>query len=252
MAEFKDHFSRTAAEYAVFRPGYPEALFEWLAAHTAKHDLAWDCATGSGQAARGLARHYAQVVGTDASADQLEHAVAHPRIRYRVAPAEDSGFADGSVDIVTVAQALHWLLPLTPFFAEVQRVLAPGGLIAVWGYTLPSVSSAGIDRELERFQDIIVGPYWPPERRMVDEHYRAVPFPFAEIEVPRFAIEQPLTRRGLEGYLRTWSATQRYRAAHPNEDPIGQIAPVLAAEWPDPDEVRPVHWPMFVRAGRRS
>ena len=249
MPEFKDHFSRSAAEYSAFRPAYPDGLFEWLAAHTAGHDLAWDCATGNGQAARGLARHYTEVVATDASAGQLEHALVHPRIRYRVAAAEHSGLEDSTVDIVTVAQALHWL-PLTPFFAEVQRVLAPGGLVAVWGYGLPTASSAGLDRELQRFYDAIVGPYWPPERRLVDEQYRTVHFPFVEIAVPPFAIEQPLTRRGLEGYLRTWSATQRYSSAHPNDDPLDQIAPVLAAAWPEPDDVRLVRWPMFMRAGR--
>jgi SAM-dependent methyltransferase len=251
VPEFHDHFSGGAADYAAFRPAYPEGLFEWLAAHTAGHDLAWDCATGNGQAARGLARHYSRVVGTDASAGQLEHAFADPRIAYRVAAAEHSGLEDGTVDIVTVAQALHWL-PLTPFFAEAQRVLAPGGLVAVWGYSLPGTASAGIDRELERFHDVIVGPYWPPERKMVDQHYRGVPFPFRELAVPPFAMEQSLTRGGLEGYLRTWSATQRYRAAHPNDDPLDQIASVLAAEWPDPDEMRIIRWPMFVRAGRLS
>jgi SAM-dependent methyltransferase len=248
MPGFNDHFSRDAALYAAFRPSYPEALFEWLALQTARHDLAWDCATGNGQAARGLAAHYARVIGTDASASQLEHALAHPRIEYRAAAAEHSGLATASVDVVTVAQALHWL-PLPLFFTEVQRVLAPGGLIAVWGYALPSVSSDGIDKALRRYHHEIVGAYWPPERKMVDEHYRGVPFPFAEIPVPPFTLEQPLSRRGLEGYLRTWSATHRYRAARP-DDPLDQIAPVFAAEWPHPDEVRTVRWPLFVRAGR--
>jgi SAM-dependent methyltransferase len=250
VPEFKDHFSQGAADYSAFRPEYPVALFEWLAAHTTGHDLAWDCATGNGQAARGLARHYARVVATDASAAQLEHALAHPRIQYRVAAAEHSGLPAG-VDLVTVAQALHWL-PLTAFFAEVQRVLAPGGLIAVWGYGLPSVSSARLDREIVRFYDVIVGPYWPPERRIVEEEYRGVPFPFEEVVVPRFSIEQQLTRPGLEGYLRTWSATQRYRAAHPDEDPLSHIAPVLVDEWPEQHEARLVRWPVFVRAGHRG
>jgi ubiquinone/menaquinone biosynthesis C-methylase UbiE len=250
VTEFNDHFSQGAADYSAFRPAYPDALFDWLSAHTVGHVLAWDCATGNGQAARGLAQHYEQVIGTDASAGQLAHALPHPRIQYRVAAAEHSGLADGTADIVTVAQALHWL-PLAPFFEEVQRVLAPGGLVAVWGYGLPRASSAELDRELERFHDIIVGPYWPPERKMVEEEYRGVPFPFVEIAVPPFAIEQLMTRAGLEGYLRTWSATQRYRAARPDDDPVNQIAQVLGAEWPDPEEVRLVRWPMFVRAGRR-
>jgi SAM-dependent methyltransferase len=249
VTEFKDHFSRGAAQYATFRPGYPDALFEWIAAQTEGHDLAWDCATGNGQAARGLAAYYRHVVATDASAGQLEHALEHPRVEYRVAPAERSELAGASVDAVTVAQALHWL-PLPEFFAEVQRVLAPGGLVAVWGYSLLSVSSPRVDAELRRFGREIVGPYWPPERTMVDRHYRGVLFPFEEIAVPPFALEQRLTREGLEGYLRTWSATHRYRAAR-GDDPVEQIAPVLHADWPDPQEARLVRWPLFVRAGRR-
>jgi SAM-dependent methyltransferase len=248
VSEFKDHFSRDSGDYAMFRPVYPDALFDWLAGQTPRHDLAWDCATGNGQAARGLARHYSRVVATDASMGQLEHAVAHARIEYRAAAAERSGLPDRSVDIVTVAQALHWL-PLSFFFGEAQRVLAPGGLVAVWGYSRLSVASPPLDRELQRFHDEIVGPYWPPERKMVDDHYRGVPFPFAEVTVPPFALEQAMTRHGLEGYLRTWSATHRYRAARA-DDPLDQISQALAAEWPDPDEPRTVRWPLFVRAGR--
>jgi Methyltransferase domain len=248
VAEFKDLYSRGAAEYAEFRPRYPGALFDWLASETARHDLAWDCATGNGQAARGLAAHYARVIATDASERQLAHAAPHPRIEYRVAPAHESGLPAASVDVVTVAQALHWLaLPL--FFGEATRVLASDGLMAVWGYSLPSVANVALDEALRRYHDEIVGPYWPPERRMVDTHYATVPFPFAEIPVPPFALEQRMTRLAVEGYLRTWSATRAYREAR-GDDPVSQIAPALAAEWPDPREVRLVRWPLFVRAGR--
>ena len=149
--------------------------------------------------------------------------------------------------MVTVAQALHWL-PLPLFFAEVARVLAPGGLIAAWGYSLPSASNAALDAALRRYHDEIVGPYWPPERRMVDTRYSTVPFPFAEIPVPPFALEQRMTRLALEGYLRTWSASRRYREAR-GDDPVDLIAPALAAAWPDSREVRLVRWPLFVRAG---
>ena len=174
MADFNDHFSADAAQYATFRPTYPPALFTWLAAHTARHDLAWDCATGNGQAARGIAEHYSRVVATDASASQLD---TRPRtlvsIPHGCRGTERS--PDSSVDLVTVAQALHWL-PLERFFPEAQRVVARDGLLAVWGYSRPRVSSAALDEELRRFHDEIVGPYWPPERKLVDTHYREVSF----------------------------------------------------------------------------
>ena len=118
MSTFKDHFSAASGRYAAYRPDYPAALFEWLAGLCDRHDTAWDCATGSGQAALGLAPHFRRVVATDASAEQVRHAVAHPSIDYRVAQAEDSGLADHSVDLVTVAQAAHWF-DLPRFYAEV-------------------------------------------------------------------------------------------------------------------------------------
>jgi len=245
---FSDHFSAGAAEYAAFRPRYPDPLFAWLAERTSGHDLAWDCATGNGQAALGVAAHYARVVATDASAQQIEQAEAHPRVEYRVALAQESGLPDAAADAVTVAQALHWL-PHEAFFSEVRRVLAPGGLFFAWAYDLVSTGSASLDRELHRFYSEIVGPYWPPERRYVDAHYLTVPFPFEEIAVPSFSIEQAVSRRWLEGYLRTWSASRRYRAAH-GGDPVDQIAPALDRDWPDPHEIRRVHWPVFGRAGR--
>jgi SAM-dependent methyltransferase len=242
---FSDHFSRGAAAYAEFRPRYPDALFDWLAASAPGRDLAWDCATGNGQAAVGLARHFARVVATDASAAQVAEGERRPNVEYAVAAAEASGLVDGAVDLVTVAQALHWL-PLDAFYAEVVRVLRPGGMLAVWGYSLPAVSAA-VDPLVRRLHGEIVGPYWPPGRGHVDAGYRTLPFPFPEVEVPVFALEQALDRRGFEGYLRTWSAVRRFVDAQ-QMDPLAPVLPGIQADWPA-GEVRSVRWPLFVRAG---
>src|SRR6202161_2895886 len=108
IATFKDHFSRLAAPYASFRPRYPPALFDYLVQSCRRHELAWDCACGSGQATLGLAARFDAVLATDASAAQVASAPPHPKVRYRVAPAEESGLQAACADIVTVAQALHW------------------------------------------------------------------------------------------------------------------------------------------------
>jgi SAM-dependent methyltransferase len=247
-SRFADYFSRGAADYAAFRPRYPDALFAWLASASGGRALAWDCATGNGQAATGLAPHFDRVVATDASGEQIAEAEPRPNVEYRQTVAEVSGLPDKTVDLVTVAQALHWL-PLDAFYTEVRRVLRPGGMLAVWGYSLPSVSAA-VDPLVRALHGEIVAPYWPPGREMVDTEYRTVPFPFPEVPVPVFALEQPLRLDQFVGYLRTWSAVRRFVNAQ-RMDPLGSLLPRLEADWP-PDEIRLVRWPIFVRAGRTS
>src|SRR5258708_2942546 len=139
MTEFKDHFAVVASSYAEARPHYPKELFAFLARTAMGHECAWDCATGNGQAAVDLAEHFERVEATDASAEQIKNAVAHPKVRYSVALAEASGLAARSVDLVTVAQALHWL-NLDKFYAEAKRVMKADGWIAVWTYDLFSIS----------------------------------------------------------------------------------------------------------------
>jgi SAM-dependent methyltransferase len=243
---FQDHFSGHAAAYASHRPGYPPELFGWLAAQVPAHSLAWDCATGSGQAALGLAAQFERVVATDAAAAQLAHAGAHARVDYRVAAAEASGLAAASVDLVTVAQALHWF-DLDAFYREARRVLRPGGALAVWCYGLCEVDPA-IDALLGWFYRELVGPYWPPERRHIDARYADLAFPFAEQPVPAFAMRADWDRAALLAYLGTWSAVVRCRRAT-GTDPIAELEPRLREAW-GAATVRTVRWPLAVRLGR--
>lgn len=244
---FKDHFSGHADDYTRYRPTYPAALFAWLAQQAPAHALAWDCATGNGQAALGLVAHFDAVVATDASANQITSATAHPRVRYAVAPAEDSGIAAHSVDLITVGQALHWF-DFPAFYAEAARVLKPGGVLAAWSYGLMQVSPA-VDAAVWRLYEPIVGPCWPPERRYVEEQYRTLPFPLNEIAAPAFAMEAEWTLAQLTGYLGTWSAVQRYRQER-GADPLALIADELAAAWGEAEALRHVRWPLFMRVGR--
>lgn len=242
----KDHFSERAAEYAVYRPRYPAELFAFIAASAPRHELAWDCGTGNGQAALGLTAHFQRVIATDASPDQIDNAEAHARVRYRVAPAEASGLTSGSIDAVVVAQALHWL-ELPAFYGEVRRVLAPGGLIAVWCYGFLSVAP-DLDAILKTLYAETLGPHWPAERRHVESGYRTLAFPFAEIQVPAFEMRALLDLPELTGYLRTWSAAVRYQQAS-GFDAIAQATPDLERRWGDPRQRRTVRWPLTIRAG---
>ena len=243
---FRDHFSAAAPEYASFRPRYPSSLFTALAALAPARDAAWDCATGSGQAALGLAEHFTRVVATDASAAQIAAATPHPRIEYRVARAEASGLAAASVQLVTVAQALHWL-DQEAFHAEVRRVVVPGGVVAAWGYGMLRMDAA-VDALVDRFAYGTLGDWWPPERRHVDAGLQSLPWPHAELPFPALAMEQPLTLDAVAGYLRTWSATLRYQEAL-GRDPVEPFARELAEWWGDPAVPRMVRWPLFGRVG---
>jgi ubiquinone/menaquinone biosynthesis C-methylase UbiE len=249
LSAFKDHFSSASDRYAAYRPHYPAALFTWLANLCDEHDTAWDCATGSGQAALGLAPHFRSVIASDASAEQLSHAAAHPRVEYRVATAEDSGLANCSVDLVTVAQAAHWF-DLPRFYFEASRVLKRGGVIALWGYGR-MVLPGDMDAIFQAFDAETIGPYWPAERALIDDAYRSLEFPFSEVEPPTFYIEVEWTLPRLMAYLSTWSAVKRYQSAR-QRDPLPALRDRLQAMWGDEESALHLQWPLFLRAGRHQ
>jgi len=244
---FHDHFSGVSAGYAKYRPHYPAALFDWLASAVDARDLAWDCATGTGQAAIGLADRFTRVVATDASADQLRHATQRLNLEYRQAAADASGLPTHSVDLVTCAQAAHWL-PRDAFFAEARRVLLPGGVIAVWGYHIPMVREETLDAAVRHYHDAVIGPYWPPERRLVLDRFTTIEFPFDEIAAPAFEMHCAWTLDDFAQYLGTQSATDRYRRAH--GDPVPDFVSKVEADWGGRQQVRDVYFPVFMRAGR--
>ncbi len=243
---FKDYFSTQSTDYARYRPRYPGALFEYLASVAAHHERAWDCATGNGQAAIGLAPFFEQVIATDGSAAQIGNATPHEKIIYRVATAEKTGVESHSIDLVTVSQALHWF-NLDAFYQEVRRVLKPGGVLAAWCYDLLEISPA-IDQKFKEYYGDIVGPYWPPERQLVEDGYRTIAFPFTELDAPRFRIEAMWSLSDLLGYLRSWSATQRFIAAR-GIDPVAKVADELLTLWGSPEEEKRVRWPLYMRIG---
>jgi len=246
MATFRDHFSAHADEYRVYRPTYPPELFAYLAAAAPARDLAWDCGTGNGQAALGLAEHFARVVATDGSAKQIAEARPHPRVEYAVTPAEECPLPDRTADLVTVAQALHWF-DLDAFYAEVRRVSRPGGLLAVTCYCAPS-AGPDVDEVLRRYQDL-VRTSWPPGREWVDAGYRTIAFPFPELPAPHFDLTVDADLAWFLGYLGTWSATKEFTKAR-GFDPVAQLRGEFAAVWGDPAAVRAVRWEFNVRVGR--
>ncbi len=242
---FKDHFTGQSDAYQKYRPDYPLELFAWLAGQVPRRRLAIDVATGHGQAALGLARHFESVVATEPSAAQLRESRADPRVEYRLEPAEAISLPSASADLVVAAQAAHWFDWLR-FRLEAARVLRPGGVLAIWCYGL-AVVDAGIDRILQDFSRDAVGPYWPRERRHVDEGYRDLVLPFPPIDAPAFEMRTHWDAAAMLAYLDTWSAVRRYRG-RTGRDALALLAAPLAAAWGD--SPRPVRWSLSIRAGR--
>jgi SAM-dependent methyltransferase len=189
------------------------------------------------------------VIATDASAAQVAVAAPHANVLYRVASAEASGLDPSSVDIVTVAQALHWF-QLAPFYAEVERVLRPGGVLAAWTYGVVHVAGASIDKLLQQFYWGTLQSYWPAERELVESGYRTLSFPYPQLPSPVFAMQEEWSLSQLIGYSRSWSATARY-AERNGSDPALLLEKSLLPEWGDPQLLRCISWPLSLRIGMK-
>jgi SAM-dependent methyltransferase len=243
---YKDLFARQSDHYARYRPQYPPELYSYLASLAPDQERAWDCGTGSGQAAVALAEHFAEVIATDASAEQLSHAAPHPRVRYLQALAESSGIEQRSVSLVTVATAIHWF-DRDRFYDEVRRVAKPGGVIAAWTYSLSYVSPE-VDKIVIDFYESL-RPFWPEPFKMVNDGYTSLRWPFAEIEHPPFTIVHRWTLDELLGFFRTWSPRRLYMETE-GRDPVDLYEPAFRRAWGDPSHPRKVRWPLHLRVGR--
>lgn len=251
MASFKDHFSQVAGAYAQWRPTYPDELFDALAAVVPANALVWEPGCGSGQATRGLASRFATVYATDPSAAQIEQHWATQaqtdNVRVAVEAGEATALPDASVDLVAVAQALHWF-DRTRFFAECERVLRPGGVLAAWTYQ-DIVFGDDLYEAAEAFRADI-DPYWPPERTDVDLGYGDYAWPFDALPTPRLWLTAQWTLPQLLGYLGSLSATASRRNAT-GQDPVAAHAEAFAAAWGDPGQTRALRWPLVLHLRRK-
>jgi ubiquinone/menaquinone biosynthesis C-methylase UbiE len=246
---FEDHFSKHSDQYAQYRPQYPDEIYAYLASLTPEHSLAWDCGTGNGQAAIGLAQYFDKVHATDASAEQIAHAHVHPNVEYHVESAEHVSLGASSADLVTVAVAIHWF-NFEEFYREVKRVLKPNGVLAVWTYNLTEISPE-IDKLIEKYYFEILAGFWPERIRYLEQRYETIPFPFEEITPPSFVMEMNWNLVQFAGFLDSWSATQRYKTQR-GDHPLDLLWDKLLAAWGDENKTRLVRWPLHFRIGRSA
>lgn len=241
---WKDNFSSQAKTYAQYRPSYPKELYEQLLPKVKNKNIVWDCACGNGQVAQVLADSFDSVIATDASQAQIEQAQNHPKISYRVATAENSGLEANSVDLITVAQAMHWF-QFDEFYKEVKRVASNDALIAIWGYGLLKINPK-IDKIIQRLYVDILGEYWDIERKHIDKAYQTIPFPFEEIVMPKFQIQRDWSLEILLGYFNSWSSTQHYLRQNGN-NPIELIQEELVKNWGNATQSFPITWDIFLK-----
>ncbi|WP_188927822.1 class I SAM-dependent methyltransferase [Puia dinghuensis] len=242
----KDNFSTGSDQYARFRPAYPPELFDYLLSLVPRRENAWDCGTGNGQVAFQLALAFGRVYATDISAAQLDNAIAHERIVYSVQPAEKTDFPAAHFDLITVAQAIHWF-DFDAFYREVDRTMRPGGVLAVIGYDLIRLSPA-VDAVLDGFYRDVVGPLWDKERKYVDEQYRTIPFPYADVPAPVFTNEVEWSFEHFIGYIGTWSAVKHYQKQR-GHDPVELVYDALKMNW-GAAVTKMGHFPILLRVAR--
>jgi ubiquinone/menaquinone biosynthesis C-methylase UbiE len=247
--KYADHFGTQTQNYLHFRPTYPRELFQYLASLVNEKNVAWDCGAGNGQAALTLANKFKRVIATDINQTQLDVAIKKENIEYRCCAAEETTIQDQSVDLITVAQALHWF-DFEKFYREVKRVLKPQGIIAIWCYSLGKITPE-IDVIIYRFYQTILNDYWPKERRYIDDEYKTIPFPFHEIISPQFIIEKQMTFSQLMGYLSTWSALKEYQKRN-HKNPLEFVHAELQMAWGDTIRERIMHWPLHLRVGKND
>jgi len=241
----KDNFSAQAKDYSKFRPTYPQKMIDHIVSFVTNKGTALDVATGNGQLAMELSKHFEQVYATDMSQKQIDNAQKADNIIYKVEAAEKTNFEDGQFDLITVAQAIHWF-DFDAFYKEVRRLLKPGGVIAVLGYGLFHTNEHS-HKILSNFYHDIIGPYWDPERRYLDENYGTIPFPFEEFEAEKFEGNFEWSFEQLTGYLETWSAVQHYKDKN-HSNPVDLIRDELKESWEK--NGNQVTFPLLLRIGK--
>ena len=242
----KDLFSTQSDLYARYRPTYPKELYEYILSFVKEKNTAWDCATGNGQAAVVLADHFKKVVATDISAAQIEKATLKENIEYLVCPAESTPFEENSFDLVTVAQAYHWI-KWKEFKEEVTRVCKPGAIIAIWTYYRNTTGDKKIDDAVYSFYENVTKRYWDYARKYVEEKYATVEFDYDLLPVKDFETTLNWQREDMIGYISSWSAIQKYSKVN-GRSPIPIIEEEIKKLWPE-GEGKKVSLPIYLKLG---
>lgn len=242
----KDNFSIHADKYLKYRPAYPPDLMRFLNETARFHENAWDCGTGNGQMAKGLSPYFKHIFATDISEAQLKECLYEENITYKIETAEKTSFPDNMFDLITVAQAIHWF-NFKAFYAEVERTIKPGGVLAIVGYGLLQIDGE-TDKVISKLYTELLGPFWDKERKYIDENYQTILFPYEEMLAPEFQNTYEWSFEQLIGYLQTWSAVNHY-VKRKGENPVELMYPELKNAWGQTN-FKKVKFPLLLRMAR--
>lgn len=241
----KDLFSEQSKSYFNARPNYSEEIIAQILLSVPERQMAWDVGAGSGQFTQLVSPYFSHVLATDISENQLQHAPQFNNVRYAVQSANHSGLMAHVVDLITVAQAIHWF-DFEYFYKEVRRVLKPDGILAVIGYGLIQIQDQTLNAKVQQLYHQTLKGYWDTERRYIDELYQSIPFPFQEIATPQLELNYVWTAQQLFEYLMTWSAVQHYERKT-GHSALTEIADDLKAYC---DRSISVAFPVLLRLGQ--
>lgn len=244
-----DHFSSKSKEYSFSRPHYPDSLYEYLSSITPNNDVAWDCATGNGQAAIGLCRYFKKVIASDMSMSQIENGFKRQNIVYDIFPSEDTSLPDNSVDLITIAQAIHWF-DFEKFYDEARRIgKKSGGKIAIWSYGMHKICPE-IDKICDKlsFDGDLLRGYWPKQTEYIRDNYETIPFPFDQIIAPRFEMLVEWNLKDLLSYMETWSAVKRFELQN-NYNPLDSVKKDLKLLWGTEKQRKSIRWDVNLKIG---
>ena len=248
--KFKDYFSENSAQYGHYRPHYPKELFQYLASISPNNNNAWDCACGTGQSAVGLSEYFKKVIATDAIENQIKKEKKQPGITYEILQAENTTFANEEIALITVAQALHWF-KIESFFTEANRVLTTNGILAVWTYNLLKINEQ-LDTIIGELYYQILPQYWAPERKMVENGYSGISFPFTTIHSPSFKMQEKWDLGQLLGYIKTWSAIKEYKKKNKESNELHDIFAEISSQWGAPESKKTITWPLTTIIQKKS
>lgn len=243
-----DRFSKQSNTYVSARPRYPEEIYKFLSGISPARTLAWDCGTGNGQAAIHLVEYFDHVYANDLSQNQIQNAFQHERIKYDVCTAEDANLQEHSVDLITVAQAIHWF-DLEKFYAITNKALKPNGIIALWAYGFISADDQALDSLFQKVGKEILHEYWDPQVHKIWKGYDQLDFPFKEVEHPQWHMHIQWSRTDFISYIESWSAARKYQDTN-NQSIISEIITDLEKLWPDPNIQQTFRSPITSRIGR--